>query len=97
MCIRDRYKEGKNPNTEGIFGKFLKGGPGLIQRGKNLINKVLPGDPISKIQTPPLPSTPMPAKMASNTLQKDPQTNLTQTQEALLSPTEKVIASRKTT
>jgi len=36
----------------------------------------------------------MPAKMASNTLQKDPQTNLTQTQEALLSPTEKVIASR---
>ena len=33
------YAEGKNPNTEGIFGKFLKGGPGLIQRGKNLINK----------------------------------------------------------
>ena len=51
----------------------------------------------SKIQTPPLPGTPMPAKMASNTLQKNPQTNLTQTEEALLSPTEKVIASRKTT
>jgi len=51
---------------------------------------------MSKIHTPPLPSTPMPAKMASNTLQKDPQTNLTQTQEALLSPTEKVIASRTT-
>jgi hypothetical protein len=44
------YAEGKNPNTEGIFGKFLKGGPGLIQRGKNLINKVLPGEPMSKIQ-----------------------------------------------
>jgi len=88
------YKEGKNPNTEGIFGKFLKGGPGLIQRGKNLINKVLPGEPMSKIQTPPLPGTPMPAKMASNTQQKDPQTNLTRNQEALLSPTEKVIASR---
>jgi hypothetical protein len=88
------YKEGKNPNTEGIFGKFLKGGPGLIQRGKNLINKVLPGEPMSKIQTPPLGNTPMPAKMASNTQQKDPQTNLTRNQEALLSPTEKVIASR---
>ena len=61
---------------------------------KNLINKVLPGEPMSKIQTPPLGDTPMPAKMASNTLQKNPQTNLTQTQEALLSPTEKVIASR---
>jgi hypothetical protein len=49
---------------------------------------------MSKIQTPPLGNTPMPAKMASNTQQKDPQTNLTRNQEALLSPTEKVIASR---
>jgi len=103
------YAEGKNPNTGGIFGNFLyvndildtfvpgqpfKDGPGIIQRGKNLINKVLPGDPMSKIQTQPLGDTPMPAKMASNTQQKNPITNLTQTQEALLSPTEKVIASR---
>ena len=88
------YAEGKNPNTEGIFGKFLKGGPGLIQRGKNLINKVLPGEPMSKIQTPPLGNTPMPAKIASNTQQINPQTNLTRTEEALLSPTEKVIAGR---
>jgi len=101
------YAEGKNPNTGGIFGEFLldkfipgqpfESGPGYKQRFKNLINKVLPGEPMSKIQTPPLPGTPMPAKMASNTLQKNPQTNLTQTEEALLSPTEKVIASRKTT
>ena len=88
MCIRD------SPNTEGIFGKFLKGGPGLIQRSKNLINKLLPGEPMSKIQTPPLGDTPMPAKMASNTQQINAQTNLTPTEEALLSPTEKVIASR---
>ena len=88
------YAEGKNPNTEGIFGKFLKGQPGLIQRGKNLINKVLPGEPMSKIQTPPLPNTPMPKKMASNTQQINPQTNLTRNEEALLSPTEKVIAAR---
>ena len=89
------YKEGKNPNTDGIFGKFLKGGPGLIQRGKNLINKVIPGDPLSsKIQTPPLPDQPMPAKNLTSSLPKNPNTNLTQSEEALLSPTEKVIASR---
>jgi hypothetical protein len=48
----------------------------------------------TNIQTPPLGNTPMPAKMATNTLQKDPQTNLTRTETALLSPTEKVIAGR---
>ena len=89
------YKEGKNPNVGGVFGKFFKDGPGLKQRGKNLINKLLPGDPLSsKVQTPPLGSTPMPIKMTSNTQQINPQTNLTRTEEALLSPTEKVIASR---
>ena len=36
----------------------------------------------------------MPMKMASNTTQKNPVTNLTRNEEALLSPTEKVIASR---
>jgi hypothetical protein len=89
------YKEGKNPNTGGIFGKFFEDGPGIIQRGKNLINKVLPGDSLSsKVQTPPLGKTPMPTKIASNTMQKNPVTNLTRNEEALLSPTEKVIASR---
>ena len=60
---------------------------------------VLPGAPgmtsKPKMQTPPLPNTPMPAKMAQNSQQKDPQTNLTRTQTALLSPTEKVIAGKK--
>ena len=46
-------------------------------------------------QTPPLPQTPMPVannmQMASA---KNPQTNLTGTEEALLSPTEKIIAAR---
>ena len=46
-------------------------------------------------QTAPLPPTPMPvvnqAQMASA---KNPQTNLTRTQEALLSPSEKIIAGR---
>ena len=71
------YAEGKNPNVGGIFCKFLKEGPGLIQRGKNLINRILPGEPMSKIQAPPLPNTPMPKKIVSNTLQKSPITNLT--------------------
>jgi len=60
---------------------------------KDLIIPCSPGF-TSKPQTPPLGDTPMPVQMASNTLQKNPQTNLTQTEEALLSPTEKVIASR---
>ena len=53
-------------------------------------------DDQSSLQTPPLPNTPMPAKMAQNNQQKDPTTNLTSTQTALLSPMEKVIASKKT-
>ena len=47
----------------------------------------------SKIETPPLDKTPMP-KISANVSQKDPQTNLTRTETALLSPTEKVIAGR---
>ena len=51
-------------------------------------------NPTSKIQAPPLGDTPMPVKMAQNTQGTNSITNLTPTQEALLSPTEKVIASR---
>ena len=57
-----------------------------------------------EIITPPLPLQPMPiinqpqpdrtANMTQNTQGKDPITNLTRTEEALLSPTEKVIAAR---
>ena len=72
----------------------------LLKQNTNLI---VPGSPEaiptglkSKIQTPPLGNTPMPIKMASNTTQKNPVTNLTRNEEALLSPTEKVIASKKT-
>ena len=42
----------------------------------------------------PLPPTPQPNLMANNMQQKDPITNLTRTETALLSPTEKVIAGR---
>ena len=48
---------------------------------------------IQEIKTPPLPGTPMPnvRKTAANV---NPITNLTRTQEALLSPEEKIIAAR---
>ena len=58
---------------------------------------LLPGSPKtglqSKVQTPPLPNTPTP-KLVANVSQKNPITNLTRNEEALLSPTEKVIAGR---
>ena len=99
------YEEDENPNTAGFFGaslldKFVPGqpfkdGPTLIQRGKNLIEKVLPGKQFeSKIQTPPLGATAQPSKLLSQKPKVDPQTNLTGTETALLSPTEKVIAGR---
>ena len=47
----------------------------------------------SKLPTPPLDTQPMP-KLAPNTQQKNPVTNLTRTEQALLSPSEKIIAGR---
>ena len=60
------------------------------------LSDFMPGsnDDQSSLPTPPLPNTPMPAKMAQNTQGTNPITNLTQTETALLSPTEKVIAGR---
>ena len=47
----------------------------------------------SSMQTPPLPNTPSPRIMAQ-TQQRNPITNLTATEQALLSPEEQVIAGR---
>ena len=49
----------------------------------------------AEIQTPPLPNTPMPVtpRIASVV---NPNTNLTRTQEALLSPEEQIIAGKRT-
>jgi hypothetical protein len=51
---------------------------------------------MNRIQTPPLPKTPQPARQTAGlaSLQKDPMTGLTRTQSALLSPDEQVIARR---
>ena len=48
----------------------------------------------SSIQTPPLPDMPQPVVQTAKVV--NPNTNLTRTQEALLSPEEKVIASKRT-
>jgi hypothetical protein len=59
-------------------------------KGENLPKGLLPAS-----NTPPLPQTPQPVvnnvQMASA---KDPITNLTRTEQALLSPSEKIIAGR---
>ena len=87
-------ENGKPVREDGFIKRQLKKIPNAIK------NLVLPGSPgmtsKPKIQTPPLGDTPQPVKMAQNSQQKDPITNLTATQEALLSPTDKVIASRRT-
>jgi len=82
--------KGKPIREEGFIKRQFNKIPNLIK------DLVVPGSPglSSKITTPPLPNTPMPVKMAQNTQGINPQTNLTSTEEALLSPTEKVIASR---
>ena len=48
---------------------------------------------IQEIKTPPLSGTPMPTVQTARA-NINPQTNLTRTEEALLSPEEQVIASR---
>ena len=48
----------------------------------------------SSIPTPPLGDTPQPVVNTTQMANKDPITNLTSTETALLSPTEKVIAGR---
>lgn len=72
----------------------------LFKKGSILdkIKDMLPGKTeiktIYETQAPPLGKTPMPVVNQVQMTQKDPQTNLTRTETALLSPTEKVIAGR---
>ena len=81
--------KGKPIREEGFIQKNIRKIPGAI---KDLI---LPGSPgfTSKPQTPPLPNTPMPKvkNVAQNIV---PTTGLTQTESALLSPSEQLIRQR---
>ncbi len=49
---------------------------------------------IYETQAPPLQPTPMPVVNQAQMAQKNPITNLTETEEAVLSPSEKIIAAR---
>ena len=71
---------------EGLFKKVLRKGTEIVR------DLVTPDDQV-KIQTPPLPNTPMP--VVQTTALPGANTNLTRTQQALLSPEEQVIASRR--
>ena len=76
-----------------------------MEKRKNLISqlaiiedkiKTFTDDYESSIQTPPLGNTPMPIVQTARA-NVNPNTNLTRTQTALLSPEEQVIASRRQT
>ena len=66
--------------------------PNIIERGLDRVKDLFSEAPI---QTPPLLNTPQPIvrPVQANV---NPNTNLTRTQTALLSPEEQVIASRRT-
>ena len=96
--LKDIKYEWKNKS---LITKPKEEKEGLIKRGiKKVISTVnpfkfgAPEEPQSKIETPPLGNTPNPSKLLSQKPKVDPQTNLTGTETALLSPTEKVIAGR---
>ena len=73
--------------------------PGMIDRGLDAVRALFGGieqrQPVAQLQTPPLPQTPMP-NIQPIAQQINPTTNLTRTQQALLSPEEQLIASRRT-
>ena len=66
--------------------------PNIIERGLDRVKDLFSEAPI---QTPPLGNTPMPIVQTARA-NVNPNTNLTRTQTALLSPEEQVIASRRT-
>ena len=67
--------------------------PNIIERGLDKVKDLFSEAPI---QTPPLGNTPMPNNRLFARANVNPNTNLTRTQTALLSPEEQVIASRRT-
>ena len=66
--------------------------PNILERGLDRVKDLFSEAPI---QTPPLGNTPMPIVQTARA-NVNPNTNLTRTQQALLSPEEQVIASRRT-
>jgi hypothetical protein len=78
---------------DGFIKRSLRNISPVIKKGFNKLINPLSDD--FSMKTPPLPNMPQPnVQMASNI---NPTTGLTQTQEALLSPSEQVIAKRNRT
>jgi hypothetical protein len=71
-----------------ILRSIIETVPPTIRQGLDVIT--------NSLSVGSLPENPMP-KVIQTTQAKDPNTNLTRTQQALLSPTEQVIAARKIT
>jgi hypothetical protein len=81
--------EGNPIREEGFLKRTLRKVPGVI---KTLADKFI--NPLT-VQAPPLPNMPQPVVQTAKAV--NPNTNLTRTQEALLSPEEQVIASKRIT
>ena len=99
IFILKDYSNKLKENTKEKSIKPQEEQPGIIERGIDTIQDLFGETPqvqqetqVSNIQTPPLPNTPMPN--VQMTQAKDPRTNLTRTESALLSPSEQLIASR---
>jgi hypothetical protein len=80
-------EEGNPIRDEGLIKKGLKFIPEV---GKKLLDKYV--NPLT-VQAPPLPNMPQPVVKTASVV--NPNTNLTRTQEALLSPEEQVIAGKR--
>lgn len=80
-------EEGNPIRDEGLIKKGLKFIPEV---GKKLIDKYV--NPLT-VEAPPLPNTPQPVVQTASIV--NPNTNLTRTQEALLSPQEQIIAGKR--
>jgi len=95
---KTKYKKNKKGQTlYDMEGNPIPEDSGLLKKGIEKIKKLV--NPFAdltsqKPQAPPLPQTPMP-NVAVAAMQKSPQTGLTRTETALLSPSEQEIA-RKT-
>ena len=104
---RKFFPEGYKPELEGAVtndkGNVVYDERGKIKREPTFLQKavpkikqmIMPGAPADlRSQTPPL-KTPMPDKRLAATTQINPATQLTQTESALLSPSEQIIKQRQ--
>ena len=90
----DKTKYKKNSKGQTLYdangNPIPEEGSSIIKKGLEKIKKLvnpLAGLTSQKPQAPPLPQTPMP-NVAAAAMQKNPQTGLTRTETALLSPSE---------